>query len=401
MTEPGFMQQNTDANLWLSQKQAYELAARHGSPLFVYSKLELRKRAQMLMGLEAPFGLTVRYAMKANPHPEIIRLYDAEGLHFDASSSYEAMHLLDQGVPGDKISLSSQQPAHNLEHLLGAGVRLVATSMHQLKLYAEAAAAGAKVALRVNAGLGSGHNNRNKTAGPASSFGLWHEYLEDALAYAHKHGLVVDRLHTHIGSGGDPSVWAAAIEASLKIAARMPDVTTLNMGGGYKVERFEGEKEADMNQVLEAFSQELTKFADKTGRRLHLEIEPGTWLVAHNGYLITEIVDVTDTGKDGFHFLRTNTGMNDFIRPAMYGSRHRLHVLNDSSEQVDYAVVGHACESSDLITTASGDPETIAPRTMNKAKLGDLLLIEDVGAYCAAMCVKGYNSYPGAQEIFV
>ena len=98
------------------------------TPSFVYSRRMLRERAQQALACQTPFGLTVRYAAKANSHPEIIRLFDELGLQFDASSSYEATLLLKQGVSGPTISLSSQQPAHNLDELLRAGVRYVATS---------------------------------------------------------------------------------------------------------------------------------------------------------------------------------------------------------------------------------------------------------------------------------
>src|SRR6185437_13735952 len=109
--------------MWLSDTQAHELVARHGSPLFVYSKTQLRSRAQQLLNLAMPFGLTVGYAAKANPNPKIIKLFADLGLHFDASSSYEAQVLLDMGIAGSQISLSSQQSAHDLPVLLQAGVQ--------------------------------------------------------------------------------------------------------------------------------------------------------------------------------------------------------------------------------------------------------------------------------------
>ncbi len=386
---------------WLSQAQAQDLAREHGTPFFAYSDKLLHERASLLMNLSAPFGLTVRYAVKANPHTEIIKLFAAEGLHFDASSSYEAMMLMENGIGGDKISLSGQQPAHNLGHLLEKGVRYVATSMRQLELFAQTATPGTRLALRVNAGMGDAHVKRNKTAGRESSFGLWHEYVEDALAYAKQHGLVIDRLHTHIGSGANTSIWEKAIAESLSVAGRMPDVTTLNMGGGYKVRRVEGEIEADMGEVMKVFGRQLEAFAERTGRRLHLEIEPGTWLVAHAGSLVAEIVDIVDTGKEGYNFLRTNTGMNDILRPAIYGAQHHIRVLNDREEKENYIVVGHNCETGDIITPAPGDPEGIEPRFLNKAGIGDLLVIEDTGAYCNSFSVTGYNSYPSAKKIFV
>lgn len=386
--------------MWLDIQTAKNLVARFGTPLYVYDQKGLEKRADELLGLSAPYGLTVRYAVKANPHKQIIKIFNNKGLHFDASSSYEAALLLKEGVEGHRISLSSQQPAHNLEKLLAAGVLYVATSMRQLELFANASSGG-RVALRVNVGVGSGHSNQTTTGGPSASFGLWHEYLDDALAYARKHGVVIDRLHLHIGTGSDPKKWGKALQVALDLVERMPEVTTLDMGGGYKIRRFGDDQETDMQKIAQVANKQLLDFYQKTSRKLHLEIEPGGWLVGHAGVLITKIVDITDTGKNGFTFLRTDTGMNDFLRPTLHGAQHEMHVLNEAKEQMEYVVVGHNCEGSDMLTPAKGHPETIEPRRLNKAHVGDLLLIEDTGAYCAAMRTAGYNSYPGAPETFI
>jgi diaminopimelate decarboxylase len=387
--------------MWLSNEQASGLAAKHGTPLFVYSRKLLQERAEELMELRLPFGHVVCYAVKANPHPETIRLFAAAGLHFDASSSYEADELLQQGIAGNKISLASQQSAHNLPELLKAGVQYVATSMHQLELFAVTAGPGSRLALRVNPTFGGGHSKRVCTGGKNSSFGLWHEYLDDALALAARKGIIIDRLLVHVGCGVDSSLWATTTKAALEFVRRMPDVTTLDLGGGYKVARFDSEAETDMQQISEVFAEQLQAFADETGRKLKLEIEPGTWLVAHAGILLSRVDDIVDTGKHGYTFLRLDTGMNDIIRPAMYGSRHRIEVLNDSTEKAEYVVVGHNCETSDILTTMPGDPEGIAPRRMNKAQIGDLVTIADTGAYCASMSTKHYNAFPSAKETLV
>lgn len=387
--------------MWLSNGQASKLAAEHGTPLFVYSKKMLQERAQELLDLRMPFGLTVRYATKTNSYPEIVRLLHAAGLHFDASSSYEAAKLLEEGIPGDKISLSTQQSAHNLPELLGAGVHYVATSMHQLELFAAAAKPGARVALRVNPPVGYGLNNRLTTAGRNSSFGLWHEYLEKALELAQAKGVTIDRVHIHVGTGAEPSAWAHVMEMALDIARRMPDVTMLDIGGGYKIAYVSSEHETNMRQVGEVFAKQLREFAEATGRKLKLEIEPGRWLVAHAGILLSMIDDIVDTGKDGHTFLRLDTGMNDIIRPAMYGAQHGIEILNDAVEQTMYIVVGHNCETGDILTTAPGNPERIVPRRMNKAKIGNLVAIADAGAYCASFSTKGYNAFPSAKEAFV
>lgn len=384
----------------LSANQAKKLVKQYGSPLYVYSKTDLQARAKVVANLSAPFGLVVRYAIKANPHSEIINLFAARGLHFDASSSYEAERLLKQGIPGTHISLSSQQPAHNMQWLVEAGVACVATSMHQLELYA-ATPGVQRLGLRVNPGVGSGHNNRLTTAGRAASFGLWHAYIPEALHLAQKNHLTIDRLHVHIGTGADPSVWGQAIDTALELVERMPDVVSLDMGGGYKIAYTEGDNEALLPQIVGVFGQRLERFAAKTRRRLQLEIEPGRWLVAHAGWLLTEVVDIIDTGPDGYTFLRTNTGMNDILRPTMYGAQHGMEILNASSKAASYVVVGHNCETGDILTPAPHDPEHIVPRSLARARIGDLLAIRETGAYCASMRAVGYNDFPQAREVFV
>lgn len=388
--------------MWLSDTQAHELVARHGSPLFVYSKAQLRSRAQELLSLPMPSGLTVRYAAKANPHPEIIVLLAELGLHFDASSSFEAQALLNMGIPGNKISLSSQQSAHDLPALLNAGVQYVATSMRQLTLFADAAEPGASVGLRVNPSIGgAGHNNRTSTGGVASSFGLWHEYVGSALALVASKQITIERLHIHVGSGADPAIWGEVMDTALAVVRRMPDVTVLDIGGGYKVSRAPGERETDMRLVADEFRIRLEAFAHETNRQLRVEIEPGTWLVAHAGVLLAQVDDIVDTGSDGYTFLRLNTGMNDIIRPAMYGAQHDIRVVTDATEEAEYIVVGHNCETGDILTPAPGNPEHIVTRRLRKAAVDDLVVIADAGAYCASFSVKGYNAYPSAAEVLV
>jgi diaminopimelate decarboxylase len=377
------------------------LAAKHGTPLFVYDRSFLEARAKLLVSLWLPFGLTPRYAVKANNHPEIIKLLNEAGLSFDASSSYEAVELMEQGIDPAKISLSSQQPAHNLPELLHAGVEYVATSLHQLELFIKIASKDTEVGLRINPGLGAGHNNRTTTGGANSSFGLWNAYLPQALKMAADAGIKITRLHIHIGSGADPKMWGEVMKTSLAIAEQMPDVTSLDIGGGFKIHRFGDEHEADMVEIAGVFAGELENFAKTTGRELHLEIEPGTWLAGHAGTLLAGVADIVDTGADGHTFLRLDTGMNDIIRPSMYGAQHEIEALNGSSEKEEYVVVGHNCETGDILTPASGDPEGLEPRRMNRAQIGDTVAIHDVGAYCRSFAVHGYNSFPSAKEVLI
>lgn len=385
----------------MSYETLQAAAEAHGTPLYVYDTKDLRERAQLLKSFPFPYGSTIRYAAKANSAPEIIALFHEEGLHFDASSSYEAEELIARGIPASHISLSSQQPAHNLEALLKQGVRYVVTSLHQLELFLKVPNHPGTVALRVNAGLGAGGTNRTTTGGTASSFGLWHEYVGDALALAYKSGVLIDRLHMHIGSGADPAIWGKAMDVALDVVRKMAQVETIDIGGGYKVHRYGTEEETDMHAVADIFRDKIAQFAAETGRKLHLEIEPGTWLVAHSGSLLAQIVDMVDTGKAGFNFLRLNTGMNDILRPSLYGAQHLIEVMSQHEDKELYVIVGHNCESGDILTPEKGNPEIIEPRLLNKADIGDFVVIRDVGAYCQSMSAKGYNAFPLTKHILI
>jgi diaminopimelate decarboxylase len=84
-----------------------------------------------------------------------------------------------------------------------------------------------------------------------------------------------------------------------------------------------------------------------------------------------------------------------------YGAQHPIVILKDSKETADYVVVGHCCESGDLFTCASGEPEVLQPRTLKKAEIGDLVTIEGCGAYCSSMSTKNYNSFPESAEVLL
>lgn len=385
---------------FLSNDKAQELARHHGTPVYVYSRTVLEAQAKTMLNLPVPYGLTVRFAMKANPNEQVLRVFKDLGIQIDASSGYEAERAINVGFEPSDILLTSQQLAHNLDELVKKGVQYNATSLRQLKAYGKAFP-GTDVTVRINPGIGSGHSVKTNVGGPTSSFGIWHEYIPEVLELAKLHNLKINRLHTHIGSGADPAVWQEAIRISLEIIKNFPDAVTINLGGGFKVARMDEEMGADMTEIGQKLAEELKHFADTTGRKLHLELEPGTFLVANAGILLATVDDIVDTGENGYTFLKLNTGMNDILRPSLYGAQHPIAIVTDRKDEQDYVVVGHNCESGDLLSPAPGEPEVLRTRTLHQAVTGDLVLIGGAGAYCAAMAAKGYNSYPDAKEILI
>ena len=385
---------------FLTVEQAQEVRARFGTPCYVYDRATLEATARRALAFPAPFGLTLRYAMKANPSGGILGVFRDLGLHVDASSDFEVERALRAGFPAASIQLTSQMPSRRLEDHVARGVLYNACSLHQLDQFGRVAP-GRPVTVRMNPGLGSGSTKRTNTGGPASSFGIWHEYLDEVKALAKRHGLAVRGLHSHIGSGTDPEVWKRATRMTLDLAAELPDVATVNLGGGFKVGRMPGEPSVDLADVGAHVRRELEAFRERDGRALRLEIEPGTYLVALAGAVVATCVDVVDTGRDGYAFAKLDTGMTEVTRPSLYGAQHPIDVLASGRPEADIVFVGPCCESGDILTPAPGDPEALAPRRVLRPEIGDLVVVGGAGAYCAAMSTINYNSYPQAPEVML
>ena len=353
-----------------------------------------------MLSVPAPYGLTVRYALKANPNAAILKIIENTGMHFDASSEHEVKRCLNAGIPAHKIQLTSQEMSSQyLELIIKEGVHFNACSLIQLERYAQAAPAGTEISIRMNPGLGSGSTRKTNVGGPSSSFGIWFEQLDEAVALVNKYNLKLTRLHSHIGSGADPKVWEKAASLTLDVARKLPDVKTVNLGGGFKVARHAGEKSTCMIEVGKTLVKVLEDEAAATGREYHLELEPGTFIMANSGSLLTRVDDITTTGDEGYTFLKIDTGMDMLTRPALYAAHHPCLPLSESTETEEYVITGHCCESGDLFTVSADD--TLEPRVLPKTEIGDLMIIEGAGAYCSSMSVINYNSFPQASEVLI
>ena len=391
-SQPRFLDYNT----------ARTIADDFGTPVYVYDMATLKANAADVLAFPNAFGLTARYAMKASPNAAILKIFNEAGLHIDASSGNEVRRAIAAGVPAANISLSTQELPADFAELYGLGIEINACSLDQLERFGQACP-GKTIGLRFNPGSGSGGNNRTNVGGPASSFGIWHEWIDQVKAIVERYDLKVIRIHTHIGSGSDPAVWQKISELSLDMVRQFPDVVALNLGGGFKVARMENEVGTDLQECGAPVAEKFREFAKETGREIRLEIEPGTYLLANTCSVLSVVQDIVSTGADGYEFLKLNTGMTEILRPSIYGAQHPIFIVQPepAAETRDYMIAGHCCESGDILTPASGDPELLATRALPVCQIGDLCVIDGAGAYCAAMSTKHYNSSPEAAEVML
>jgi len=385
---------------FLSDEQVRTIQRQFGTPVFVYDQRTLEDQARQALAFPNPFGLTVRYAMKACPSAAVLRLLNCLGLHIDASSGFEARRAMQAGVPAAHVQITAQELPENLEELVEQGVLFNASSLHQLRVFGQRFT-GSEVSFRVNPGLGSGHSNRTNVGGPSASFGIWHEHLDQVFEIQREYDLQITGLHSHIGSGSDPEVWQHCARLTLEVAARLPQVRRVNLGGGFKVGRMAGEVSADLQAAGRPVAEEFARFARERGPRLRMEIEPGTFFVANAAALVCTAIDVVDTGANGYHFIKVDAGITEILRPSLYGAQHPIVVVPARPQARgwgEYLVVGHCCESGDILTPEPGNPEGLEPRRLARAEVGDAVVIGGSGAYCSTMSAKNYNSFPEAPE---
>lgn len=385
---------------FLSKEKAEEMLISNQTPFYVYSEKELVDRAREFLAFPNSFWLTVRYAMKALPNMTILSIFDREWIHLDCSSEFEVFRAISAGILPEKIQLTSQEVSKKLKEVLDFGIFYNATSLRQLEEYWKVKP-NSEVSVRINPWLWSGWTKRTNVWWPSSSFGIWYEYIDQINEIAEKYNLNITKIHTHIGSGSDPDVWAKVSEMSLNLLNSFPNVHTLNLWGGFKVWRMPEEKTVNLQEIWEEVRQKFEEFSRQTGRQIHLEVEPWTYLVANSGTLVTQVQDIVDTWKEGYNFIKINAWMTELTRPTMYWAQHPISVLSDSTKQKEYLIVWHCCESWDIFTPENGDPEWLKPRIFNTPEIWDLVLIRSAWAYSASMSTKNYNSFPECGEVLL
>lgn len=372
-----------------------ELAARHGTPLFVYDGETIALRLGELAGFDL-----VRYAQKACSNRAILELVRRHGAEVDAVSAGEVLRALAAGYRPDEILFTADLfDRAALELVVERGIPVNLGSPDMIAQYG-ALAPGRPVVLRVNPGFGHGHARQVATGGEQSKHGIWHADLDVALAACRSRELPVVGLHVHIGSGSDYEHLARVAHAVEELAPHCgPDLAMISAGGGLPVPYRQDEARIDVARYAATWNDARARIERGLGRKLRLEVEPGRWLVAESGVLLAEVRGVKKSGA--LDYVLVDAGFNDLVRPAMYGAYHEISLLAADSSFRPVAprvVAGPLCESADVFTQGPGGE--LEPRLLPEAKVGDLVCLHDCGAYAASMG-SNYNSRPHAAEVLV
>lgn len=387
-----------------------ELAATYGTPLYVYDADMIRRRCRDLAAWD-----TVRFAQKACSNLAVLALVRQEGVVVDAVSTGEIHRALTAGYAAhgpNQPGPDGLPPAHpivytadifdraSLDAVVQHGIHVNCGSADMIEQLAERIP-GAAITLRVNPGFGHGHSQKTNTGGEGSKHGIWYGDIPDVLRRAEWAGLQVSGLHMHIGSGTDLAHLAEVAGALERVAIEVGrSLTTVSAGGGLPVPYKPGEMHADLSGYFTLWDATRKRLEDRFGHRIRLEIEPGRYLTAESGFVITEVRAVKKQGER--KYLLVDAGFNTLARPVLYGSYHPMSLCPEGDEPraaiEDVAVGGPLCESGDIFTQTDGG--FVATRSLPIAAVGDLLVIEIAGAYGFVMA-SNYNSKPLPAEVLV
>jgi diaminopimelate decarboxylase len=399
MTSQHFAEQHPD----LSPARLRALAAEHGTPLWVYDARTVRERIAQLRRFDR-----VRYAQKASSNIHLLRLMRDEGVVVDAVSLGEVERALaagftSRGGASELVFTADVLTPPTLERVVEEEIPVNAGSIDMLSQLARRAP-GHRVWLRINPGFGHGHSRKTNTGGDTSKHGIWHEHLTDALRVIREGRLDLIGLHMHIGSGVDYAHLSSVCDAMVDLAVKVPSkLHAISAGGGLSIPYRAGDPRPDVDHYFELWDRARQRLVQHFGAPVELELEPGRYLVAEAGLLLSEVRAIKDMGKN--HFVLVDAGFSDLMRPAMYGSHHDMTLVRAggqvplaSDQERPTVVGGPLCESGDVFT--QDDSGIVVPRTLPRAQVGDLLVFHDAGAYGASMS-SNYNSRPLAAEVLV
>ena len=386
-------------NLYCEEASTEKLVSRYGTPLYVYSSKQVVERLDLFEQEFAGLPHLVCYAVKANSNLSLLKLLAERGAGFDIVSGGELQRVLeaDRKAAGRVVFSGVGKTVPEMDFALKAGIRLFnVESEQELALLAERAKALkkiARIALRVNPDVFAETHPYISTGLSEHKFGIDIEKAVDLYRRAAAHpALEPVGISVHIGSqirSAEPFGAAVSRVVALVEALRAEGIVlrSIDAGGGLGID-YALHSDFNAQAAVRAYGAALKQALG--GLKLELLLEPGRFLIAQAGALITRVLYVKQNGSKTFVIV--DAGMNDLIRPALYQAHHEIVPVRPREGALRLVdIVGPVCETGDFFGR---------DRQLAEVQPGDLLAILDAGAYGMSLS-SNYNSRPRPAEVLV
>lgn len=354
------------------------IAEQFGTPLYVYDLSTIHARIVELFATLGSYKNTkFFYAVKANYNPHIVREIVKQGCGIDAVSLDEVKIGLLAGANAKDIMFTENNCTdEDMHETMRLGVLINIGSLSRLEKFG-AAYPRASVSLRFNPNVGAGSHETNITGGENSKFGIATENIDQVQNIITKYNLNVIGIHEHIGSGylslDEPLL---ALEMIFETAKHFPNLQFVDMGGGFGVPYHPDQSRLNLLELGERIKLRFENFCTQYGQKLELRFEPGRYIIAESGHLLTRVNTIKES-PNGKVFVGTDSGMNHLVRVAMYDAYHPIeNISNPNGKEQCYEIVGNICESADFFAH---------DRLLCEVREGDILDIQIAGAYGMSM----------------
>ena len=359
------------------------------TPLYVYDAQRIRDQYNKLVNAFGKSDVQVFYACKALTNVNVLKVLNALGSGVDCVSINEVKLALTAGVPSDKIIFTPNSVA--LEEYLEATefkVNINIDNLNLLESFGRHFGDTYPVIVRLNPHIMAGGNIKISTGHIDSKFGISVHQIDQIVEIKKSTGVLIKGLHLHTGSEiKDADVFIKGLELILGLSVHFPEMSIIDLGGGFKVPYKENEIGTDMQLLGEKMLETFETFKQKTGKSFKVWFEPGKYLVSECGYFLVK-ANVLKQGPSRT-FVGVNSGFNHLIRPMFYDAYHKIsNISNPDGELKTYNVVGNICETD----TFAWD------RELNEVRPNDILLFNNAGAYGFEMSSR-FNSRARPAEV--
>ena len=383
-------------NLHCENINLIELSKKVGSPFYCYSSKILESKYSELTDAFKEEDLLVCFSLKANSNQSIIKTFSSLGSGADVVSIGELKRALKAKIPPNKIVFSGV--GKNTDEIIFAIKNKIlminVESISELKQISTQAAnlnMIAPISLRVNPDIEAGGNEKISTGKKQDKFGISIKEAIDVYELASNlDNIEIKGIDVHIGSQINDlepfeKTFNSIVETITKLKDKNINIDIIDIGGGIGI-NYTDEKALNIKDYAALVSKKLGSL------NKNIIIEPGRFLTAASGILVTKIIYIKE--NESKKFIIVDAAMNDFIRPSLYGSLHNaLPIIeNDKERPIEsYDVVGPICETGDFF---------IKDFKTSQLLERDLLAITNVGAYGSVLS-SNYNSRPSIAEIII
>jgi diaminopimelate decarboxylase len=375
----------------LGHTDLISVAAKFGTPLYVYDSAVIKKQYGRLSKAFGGVRLKIKYACKANSNIAVMKYLQNLGAGLDAVSIEEVIIGMKAGFKQAEILFTPNCVSfEEIKSAVELGVVINIDNISILEQFGHEYEDRVPCSIRLNPHIAAGGNSHIQTGHIDSKFGISIYQLRHIERIVTKCKMKVRGLHIHTGSEIlDSQVFIRAAELMFDAAKNFPELQFIDFGSGFKVAYKEGDYVTDIEELAKEFTELFRNFCKSYGRDLELWFEPGKFLVSEAGVLLVKVNTVKQTMATVF--VGVDSGQNHLIRPMFYDAYHHIvNISNPSGKQRIYTVVGYICETD----TFGWD------RKLNEVREGDILAIMNAGAYGYTMS-NNYNSRLRPAEVLL